>query len=75
MAIQKRFIISIDLGGTNLKIGLLDLKYKIKEKRILNTQSLFKKGDLIQAIINSTNKIIKNNTANPTTAAQKFPKV
>lgn len=57
----KRFIIGIDLGGTNLKIALLDLKYRIKDKRILSTASFIRKGILINAIIDSVNKIIKGN--------------
>jgi len=56
-----KFIIGIDLGGTNLKIGLLDLKYNIKLKRILTTRKFSKKQDLISAIINSVNKIIEEN--------------
>lgn len=55
----KRFIISIDLGGTNLKIALIDLKYKIKRKEILSTQSFTKKEELIQAISCSIDTIIE----------------
>lgn len=60
----KKFIIAVDLGGTNLKIALLDLKYKIKEKKVLSTKRFFKKEDLIQSLIGSTNNIIKNNRLN-----------
>jgi len=56
-----KFIIGIDLGGTNLKIGLLDLKYNIKRKRVLTTKIFSKKQDLISAIIVSVNKIIEDN--------------
>ena len=55
----KKFIVGIDLGGTNLKIGLLDLKYNIKLKIILTTKRFFKKEELIWAIINSVNNIIQ----------------
>lgn len=57
----KKFIVGIDLGGTNLKIGLLDLKYKIIDKDILSTQRFVKKEELIQAIIDSVNRIIEDN--------------
>lgn len=57
----KKFIIAIDLGGTNLKIGLLNLKYKILYKDALLTQKFNKKESLIQAIIDSINKTIKQN--------------
>lgn len=56
-----KFIIGIDLGGTNLKIALLDLKYTVLDKEILGTQKFIKKESLIQAIIDSINKIIENN--------------
>ena len=59
-----KFIIGIDLGGTNLKIAVLDLKYKIKDKAVLNTKRFIKKQSLIQAIIDSINRIIENNKLN-----------
>jgi len=57
----KRFIVGIDLGGTNLKIALLDLKYRIRHKEVLNTQRFTKKEVLISAIIDSVDKILKDN--------------
>jgi glucokinase len=58
---RRRFIIGIDLGGTNLKIALLDLKYRIQDKKVLSTQEFIKKESLILAIIDSINKIIEYN--------------
>jgi len=57
----KKLIIGIDLGGTNLKIALLDLRYQIKDKEVLNTRKFIKKENLISAIIDSINKVIDNN--------------
>jgi glucokinase len=57
----KKFIIGIDLGGTNLKIALLSLNYKILDKKVLSTKRFMKKENLIKAIIDSTNKTIKYN--------------
>jgi len=57
----KKFIIGIDLGGTNLKVAVLDLKYKIIDKETLSTQKFGKKEDLISAICYSVNKIIEKN--------------
>ena len=56
----KKFILAVDLGGTNLKIGLLDLKYKILHKRILITRSLRKKESLIKAIVSAVNNILRD---------------
>jgi len=59
-----KFIIGIDLGGTNLKIALLDFKYNIVYKNVLNTKSFVKKESLSLAIINSINGIICNSSLN-----------
>lgn len=59
-----KFIVAVDLGGTNLKVALLDLKYKIKDRAVLSTKRFFKKDSLIQAIIDSIYSIIKNNRLN-----------
>jgi glucokinase len=64
MAMATKFIIAVDLGGTNLKVALLDLKYKIKDREVLSTQRLTKKERLISAVIDSVNRILKNNSLN-----------
>ncbi len=56
----KKFIIGIDLGGTNLKIALLDLKYRIKYKEFLTTKKFLTRDSLISAITSSINKIIQD---------------
>lgn len=58
---KNKKIIGIDLGGTNLKIALLDSKFKILDKQILSTQNFIKKQELIDAIINSCLLVIKKN--------------
>jgi len=55
---SNKFIIAIDLGGTNLKIALLNSRYKIIAKELLSTKK-FTKNTLIQAIIKSVNKILE----------------
>jgi glucokinase len=57
---MSKYIISIDLGGTNLKAGLLDLKYKIKKKRVLDTRKFPGKNGLIEAIALAINSIISD---------------
>jgi len=56
---EKKYIIGIDLGGTNLKLALFDLKYKIKDKIALNTALYKKKETLISAIVNAVNGFTK----------------
>lgn len=60
----KKFIIAVDLGGTNLKLALLDLKYKLKFKKILKTQRFSKKEHLIEAILDAINELLKHNQLN-----------
>lgn len=56
----KKFIISIDLGGTNFKIALLDLSCKIKEKRVLSTKNFSGKDGLILALVSCISKVIQD---------------
>lgn len=57
----KKLIVGIDLGGTNLKIALLDLKFRIRHKEVLDTKRFHKKEVLISAIVNSVDKILEDN--------------
>jgi glucokinase len=58
---KKRFIIGIDLGGTNLKIALLNANCKIIKKEIVSTKRFAKKESLIQAICDAINLIFDKN--------------
>lgn len=55
---SKRFIIAIDLGGTNLKCALLDSNLKVKAKNSFNTKSFDNKHGLLRGIVNSINSFI-----------------
>lgn len=61
---NRKFILGIDLGGTNLKIALLNLTFKVITKEIVSTKSFKKKKDLISVIIYSIEKIIQINNLN-----------
>lgn len=61
-----KLIIAIDLGGTNLKIALLDEKYHIRYKDVLNTRRFSTKEKLISAIVTSIDAVIKNNNLKKT---------
>ncbi len=54
----KKFIVAIDLGGTNLKIALVDLNYRIIYKKLLSTQEFSNKESLIYELASSVHKII-----------------
>lgn len=56
----KKFIIGIDLGGTNLKCALLDINLKIKAKNSFSTKSFNNKRKLIEGIIGIINSFIFN---------------
>lgn len=61
-----KFIISVDLGGTNLRISLVNPQYKIRYKEVFSTRRFRKKEDLIEAIIDSVNKILTIQKLNKT---------
>jgi len=56
----KRFIIAIDLGGTNLKCALLDSSLKIKAKNSFSTKSFNNRVKLIRGITDSIKSFILN---------------
>ncbi len=53
------YYIGIDLGGTNLKIGLLSRDLTIAHKRVLDTERFVKKELLIAAIVRSIHDILE----------------
>ncbi|MDD5668613.1 MAG: ROK family protein [Candidatus Omnitrophica bacterium] len=55
---RKKYTIGIDVGGTNLKIGLLNTEFVLKDKHVLNTRIFSKKEELIAAIAESAEKVI-----------------
>ncbi|MDD5059585.1 MAG: ROK family protein [Candidatus Omnitrophica bacterium] len=54
----KKFIIGIDLGGTNLKCSLLDNKLKIRARNSFSTKSFNSKEKLIRGLADSINNFI-----------------
>ncbi|MBI4706536.1 MAG: ROK family protein [Candidatus Omnitrophica bacterium] len=58
---KNKYIISIDLGGTNLRIALVDKDLQIKDRFVLCTPVFTTKQSLISAVVSSINKIISTN--------------
>jgi glucokinase len=54
----KKFVIAIDLGGTNLKCALLDERLKIKAKSSFSTKSFDNKNKLICGISEAVKSLI-----------------
>ncbi|MBM3249469.1 MAG: ROK family protein [Candidatus Omnitrophica bacterium] len=54
-----KYVIGIDLGGTNLKIAVLDFRVKIRRKLILSTRSFKKKEELIRALCLGIREIVR----------------
>ena len=61
---NRKFLLAIDLGGTNLKIALLNLTFRVISKEIVSTKRFKKNKDLISGIIYSIEKIIQINNLN-----------
>ncbi|MBU0503821.1 MAG: ROK family protein [Candidatus Omnitrophica bacterium] len=58
--------IAIDLGGTNIKIALLDHNLKIWSKSVLSTRNFFSKAGLIAQIADSVKTVISENNLKKT---------
>ena len=56
---SRKNIVAVDLGGTNLKIGILDLRYNIRRKEIISTRKFGSREDLILAIETGIKSIIR----------------
>lgn len=61
---MNKYIIAIDLGGTNLKVGLLDLNNKIRRKSAFDTRRSPGKNGLIRTIIAAVGEIIRKERLN-----------
>ncbi len=61
----KRFIIAIDLGGTNLKCALLDDRLKIRVKTSFSTRSFDNQHKLIRGFADSIGSFIYNQKLKP----------
>jgi glucokinase len=55
------FFIGIDLGGTNLKLALIDAKFRIKQRRLFNTRGFPDKSSLIRNIVLEVRQLMKDN--------------
>ncbi len=59
---MKSYTIGIDVGGTNIKLGLVDSRGKIKSKASLATEGFIaEKSHLIQALCRSVSRVIRRN--------------
>lgn len=56
---MSKFILGIDLGATNIKIGLLDKDYRIVKKKILNTSDFKDRKSLIKGIIEEIKNLLR----------------
>ena len=54
-----RYYIGIDLGGTNLKVGLFDTRYRCIDKAFLSTKRFHSRDFLVKAILVSVHDIIR----------------
>lgn len=60
MSTMEKYIISIDLGGTNTRIALIDAALRIRSKISFSTKNFFSKRDkLIFEIIKRTSRLLK----------------
>lgn len=55
---DKNYICAVDVGGTNLKIGVLNRSYKIIYREVVKTRQFKNKAELIGAIVVSIDRIM-----------------
>lgn len=58
---KNKYIIGIDLGGTNLKVALFDGRFKFRAKEFLSTGDFSRPENLISGITSAVFKIIQDN--------------
>jgi len=58
---SEKYFVGIDLGGTNLKVGLLDERYRIVDKLVLSTRDLGCRDELIKAICSAVKDVVSDN--------------
>lgn len=61
---KQRFVIGIDLGGTNTRVGLLTKTFKIKDKVIFSTKNFKSKDRLINAVCITISGLLKKHNVN-----------
>ncbi len=66
---KKKFIIAVDLGGTNLKIALFDPACRIKDRENFDTQRFLTKRSLIRAIARSIGNFIESHALDASSIA------
>jgi len=54
---MSQYIIGIDLGGTNLKIGLFNTAYTVLEKRVISTATFKTRRDLVNGFVQAVGDI------------------
>ena len=60
------FVVGIDVGGTNIKVGLINPRGRVVARNNLSTKSLVRnKKQLIDVIVGASHDIIKNNALKP----------
>ncbi len=59
---KSKYIIGIDLGGTNLKIALFNARCRLQSKAIISTRQFRKKDALIAGIVDSVELLIRKNS-------------
>lgn len=59
--VKKNLIVAVDLGGTNLKVALVNKRFKIVDRLYINTSGFNSKEDLIRGIVSAVKGIVYNN--------------
>ncbi|QQO10591.1 allose kinase [Breznakiella homolactica] len=47
---EKEYILGMDIGGTNLRMGLVDRQYRVRDVEVIPTKSVYESGSTPEAI-------------------------
>jgi len=55
---KKKYVIGVDVGGTNVKVGIIDLKGRIRKKRMFSTGNFSSRRGLINALVEDIRTVL-----------------
>ena len=58
---MKKYVVGVDIGGTNVKVAILDLKGRIYRKKVFSTKEFSKKNELINELTRNIKAAIYEN--------------
>ena len=75
MNTEKKYVLGLDIGGTNTRLGIVDNKYSLVSKCIVSTKDLAKTGNTIKALCELIYKFISESKYKIEAISAGFPSI